>query len=424
MSGLAPFVTQNFLEDMGLVLCVAALTAVICQFLRLPLLVGYLIAGIVVGPSVPGIYANMERVHLVSEIGVTVLVFAIGLDFKFRRLMQLAPTAGLVALIQVVAMVGLGYSVGLLMGWTPWESLVGGAMMSISGVIILAKAFEEVPVESRVREFVFGVTMCEDLIAILMLAVLITVARGGGVSLYAFTIKASLLSLFIVVVMGVGLITVPYVLRAVAQFNRPETLLIASMGLCFGLAMIAERAGYSLVLGAFLAGSLVAESAQSLEIERLIVPVRHIFGALFFVSVGMLIDSQLLLKRWPELVLFSVVVITGKIVSISLASLLIGQRLTTALKAGVAMAQIGSVFAILLAREASGGAAQTNFLYALAVGISSITAFLCPLLMRATYPMVDLIERDLAKPVESALSQDDTSLSSGRLSRTGFKDFW
>jgi CPA2 family monovalent cation:H+ antiporter-2 len=125
-----------------------------------------------------------------------------------------------------------------------------------------------------------------------------------------------------------------------------------------------------------------------------------------------------------ELVLFSVVVITGKIVSISLASLLIGQGLSTALKAGVAMAQIGSVFAILLAREASGGAAQTNFLYALAVGISSITAFLCPLLMRATYPMVDLIERDLAKPVESALSQDDTSLSSGRLSRTGFKDFW
>jgi Kef-type K+ transport system membrane component KefB len=172
--------------------------------------------------------------------------------------------------------------------------------------------------------------MCEDLIAILMLAVLITVSRSGGVSLYAFTIKASLLSLFIVVVMGVGLITVPYVLRVVAQFNRPETLLIVSMGLCFGLAMIAERAGYSLVLGAFLAGSLVAESAQSLEIERLIVPVRHIFGALFFVSVGMLIDSQLLLKRWRELVLFSVVVITGKIVSVSLASLLIGQRLCRA----------------------------------------------------------------------------------------------
>jgi len=273
--------------------------------LRLPLLVGHLIAGIVVGPSVPGVYASMERVHLVSDLGVTVLVFSIGLGFNFRRLMQLAPTAGWVALLQVVAMVGLGYSVGLLMGWSPWECLVTGAMVSISGVVILAKAFEEVPVEPRVRELVFGVVMCEDVIAILMLAVLITIAKGGGVSLYAFTIEASLLSLFIVVVIAIGLITVPYVLGVVARFERPETLLITSLGLCFGLAMIAERAGYSMILGAFLAGSLAAESAESSEIEKLIEPVRHIFGALFFVSVGMLIDPQLLLKYWPALVLLS-----------------------------------------------------------------------------------------------------------------------
>src|SRR6516162_4972025 len=157
MSGLAPFVTQNFLEDMGLTLCVAAVATVICQFLRLPLLVGYLIAGIVVGPFVPGVYASTERVHLVSDLGVTVLVFSIGLHFNFRRLMQLAPTAGLVALIQIVAMVGFGYSAGLLMGWTPWESLITGAMVSISGIVIAAKAFEEVSVEPRVRELVFGV---------------------------------------------------------------------------------------------------------------------------------------------------------------------------------------------------------------------------------------------------------------------------
>jgi len=305
MITLAPFVTQNFLEDMALVLCVAALATVICLFVRLPLLVGYLIAGMVVGPHIPGVYASAERVHLVSDLGVTVLVFSIGLGFNFRRLMQLAPTAGWVALLQVVAMVGLGYSVGLLMGWSPWECLVTGAMVSISGVVILAKAFEEVPVEPRVRELVFGVVMCEDVIAILMLAVLITIAKGGGVSLYAFTIEASLLSLFIVVVIAIGLITVPYVLGVVARFERPETLLITSLGLCFGLAMIAERAGYSMILGAFLAGSLAAESAESSEIEKLIEPVRHIFGALFFVSVGMLIDPQLLLKYWPALVLLS-----------------------------------------------------------------------------------------------------------------------
>jgi len=404
---MGSFVTYNFLEDMALVMCVAALATVICQLLHQPLLVGYLMAGIVVGPNVPGVYASVERVHLVADLGVTVLVFSAGLDFKFRRLMQLAPTAGLVALIQIVAMVGLGYLVGFLMGWTPWQCLVTGAMVSISGVVIIVKAFEEVPVESRVRELVFGVIMCEDVIAILMLAVLITIANGGQVSLYAFTIDAGLLSLFIVVLVAVGLITVPYLLRAVARFKRPETLLITSLGLCFGLAMIAERAGYSMVLGAFLAGSLVAESGKGAEIEKLIEPVRYIFGALFFVSVGMLIDPQLLLKYWPVLVLLSAVVITGKIVSVSVASLLIGERPNIALKTGFAMAQIG-VFAILLGSVATGEGAP---LYSLAVGVVTITAFLCPWLIRASNPVGDWIERHLAKPLQSALSQDDTSRS-------------
>jgi CPA2 family monovalent cation:H+ antiporter-2 len=401
VSGLTPFVTHNFLEDMGLVLCVAGLSTVICLFLRLPLLVGYLIAGIVVGPHLPGIYASVERLHIVSDLGVTVLVFAIGLHFKFRRLLRLAPTAGLVALIQVVAMVGLGYMVGLLMAWTSWECLITGAMLSISGVVILAKAFEEVPVESRVHELVFGVVMCEDVIAILMLAMLITIAKGGGVSLSGFIVDAGFLTLFIVVLIAVGLVTVPYALRLAARFKRPETLLIASLGICFGLAMLAERAGYSMILGAFLAGSLVAESAESSEISKMIEPVGHIFGALFFVSVGMLIHPELLLQYWPALVLLSVVVIVGKFVSVFLASLLIGERLNIALKAGAAMGQIG-LFAILVAKVASGEGAPTHFLYSLAVGVCSITAFLCPFLIRASNLVGKLIERRITKPAEDA----------------------
>jgi CPA2 family monovalent cation:H+ antiporter-2 len=268
-------------------------------------------------------------------------------------------------------------------------------------------------VQSRVRELVFGVVMCEDVIAILMLAVLITVANGGAVSPYAFIIDAGLLSLFIVVLVAVGLITVPYLLRAVARFKRPETLLITSLGLCFALAMIAERAGYTMILGAFLAGSLVAESGEGAEIEKLIEPVRHIFGAIFFVSVGMLVNPQLLLKYWPALVLLSAVVVTGKIVSVSLASLLIGERPDIALKTGFAMAQIG-VFAILLAGAATGVGAPRSFLYSLAVGVSTITAFLCPLLIRASNPVGDWIERHIAKPVQSPLSQDDASRSANR----------
>lgn len=403
-SALMSFVTHNFLEDMALVMCVAALATVLCQWLHQPLVVGYLIAGMVVGPHVPGVYANTERVRLVSDLGVTVLVFAIGLEFKFRRLVRLAPTAGLVALIQAASMIWLGYVVGRLMGWTPWESMVTGAIVSISGAVIVAKAFEEVRVESRVRELVFGVVLCEDVIAILLLAVLITLANGGALSLHALSINAGLLSSFIVVVIGIGLITVPYVVRGVSRFKRPETLLITSLGLCFAFAMIAERLGYSLVLGAFLAGSLVAESGEGAEVEKLIVPIRHVFGAIFFVAVGMLIDPQELATHWIALALLSAVVVTGKIVSVSLASTLVGERPDIAVKTGFAMAQIG-VFSILIAEVGTRSGAARSFLYSLAVGVCAITAFLCPLLIRASNPAADWIDRHLPMPVQSALSQ-------------------
>jgi len=395
-------VTQNFLEDMALVMCIAALAAVICQFLHQPLVVGYLIAGMVVGPNVPGVYANLERVRLVAELGVTVLVFSIGLEFNFRRLMRLAPTAGLVALIQAAAMIALGYLVGRLMGWTPWESLVTGAIVSISGAVIVAKVFEEVRVDSRVRELVFGVVLCEDVIGILMLAVLITLANGGVLSFHELEIDAGRLSSFIIVVIVIGLITVPYVVRGVTRFNRPEILLITSLGFCFAFAMIAERLGYTVVLGAFLAGSLVAESEQGAVVEKLIEPVKQLFGALFFVGVGMLIEPQLLARNWPVLAVLAVVAIAGKTIAVSLASILIGERPDTAVKTGFAMAQIGT-FSILFALAARGDA-KGGLLYSLAVALKAVTSVLCPLLIRASDPAADWIDRHLPVRVQNALS--------------------
>lgn len=397
------FEGRNLLEDMALVMCVGALAAVICQLLRQPLVVGYLIAGIVVGPHTPGLVVPTQRVLLLSQLAIAILIFSIGLEFQFRRLIRLAPTAGLVALIQTASMIWLGYLAARLMGWTPWESLLTGAIVSISGVIIIAKAMEEVPVDSRVRELVFGVVLCEDVIGILLLVVFNTLANGGKLSLLALSVNTGLLSLFIVAVILIGLNTVPHVVRRVARSNRREALLITSLGLCFAFAVIAERLGYSVVLGTFLAGSLVAESGRGAEIGKLIEPVRHFFGAIFFVSVGMLIDPRVLATYWFALVVLSTVVVAGKIISVTMASALVGERPNTAVKTGFTMAQIG-VFSILVAGIGPGGFAARGTLYSLTVGVVAITAFLCPLLLRASNPVANWIDHHLPMPVQSVLS--------------------
>jgi CPA2 family monovalent cation:H+ antiporter-2 len=281
--------------------------------------------------------------------------------------------------------------------------LVTGAIVSISGAVIVAKVFEEVRVDSRVRELVFGVVLCEDVIGILLLAVLITFGNGGVLSFHELEIDAGRLGSFIIVAIVIGLITVPYVVRGVARFKRPETLVITSLGLCFAFAMIAERLGYTVVLGAFLAGSLVAESEQGAVVEKLIEPVRHIFGALFFVGVGMLIEPQLLAKNWPALAVLTVVAIVGKTVFVSLASMLIGERPDTAVKTGFAMGQIGT-FSILFALAAAGDA-MGGLLYSLAVALKAVTSVLCPLLIRASNPAADWIDRHLPVGVQNALSK-------------------
>lgn len=397
------FNARNLLEDMALVMCVGALAAIICQSLRQPLVVGYLVAGIVIGPHTPGLVVPTDRVLLLSHLAIAILIFSIGLEFKFRRLIRLAPTAGLVALIQAASMIWLGYLAARLMGWTPWESLLTGAIVSISGAIIIAKALEEVPMDSRVRELVFGVVLCEDVIGILLLVVFNTLANGGELSLRALSVTAVLLSLFIVAVILIGLNTVPHLVRGVARSNRREALLITSLGLCFALAVIAERLDYSVVLGTFLAGSLVAESGLGAEIEKLIEPVRHVFGAIFFVSVGMLIDPWVLAMHWFALMVLSIVVVVGKIISVTIASALVGESPNTAVKTGFTMAQIG-VFSILVAGIGPGGFDAHGSLYSLTVGVVAITAFLCPLLLRASSPVANWIDRRLPTQIQNALS--------------------
>ena len=257
---LFQLVTHTFLEDLGMVLCVAAVTTVLFDAIKQPIVVGYLIAGLIVGPHVPiPLLADPKRIHILSELGVILLMFALGLEFSIRKLIRLGPTAGFVTALQVGLMVWTGYVIGHAMGWTELESIFIGAALSISSTTIVAKAFgEQANISQHLRDLVFGVLLAEDLTAVMLLAILTGLASGAGLSAHMMLVTVGKLSLFLVALVGGGLLIVPRAVRLVVRLQRPETTLIASIGICFALSILAEHAGYSVALGAFLAGSMVA----------------------------------------------------------------------------------------------------------------------------------------------------------------------
>jgi len=257
------FASHNFLEDLGLVLCVAAVTTVIFQALKQPVVVGYLIAGLIVGPHVPiPLFADSARIHTLSELGVILLMFALGLEFDLRQLIRLGPTPGFITALQVGLMLWLGYMCGRALGWTTLESIFTGAFVSISSTTIVAKAFEEERVDRSLRELAMGVLLAEDLTAVVELAVLTALASGASVSVSMVAVTVGRLALFLVALVGVGILIVPRAIRLVVRLDRPETILIASVGICFAFAIVAEMAGYSVALGAFLT-SIPARNAPS-----------------------------------------------------------------------------------------------------------------------------------------------------------------
>ena len=391
--------SQTFLEDLAMVLCVAAVTTILFQKIRQPVVVGYLIAGLIVGPYIPGLLADSERIHILSEFGVILLMFALGLEFSVRKLIRLGPTSGFITLIQVGFMIWLGYVCGRALGWTPLESIFTGAILSISSTTIVAKAYQETPVSDRLRELVFGVLLAEDLTAVVELAILTTLASGASVSASLMTITVARLILFLVAFVGIGFIVVPPFVRFVVRMGRPETTLVAVVGICFAFSILAEHAGYSVALGAFLAGSLVAESGESAQIEHLVAPLRDIFGAVFFVSVGMMIDPKLIAEHWQALLVLTAAVVGGKIIGVTFASMLSGVGSKTSIEAGMSLSQIGE-FSFIIAGAGLQTGATRDFLYTLAVAVSAITTFLTPYMIRVSIPFAEFISARIPRPLK------------------------
>ncbi|HSM18018.1 MAG TPA: cation:proton antiporter [Gemmatimonadales bacterium] len=390
-----------FLGDLTAVLGVAAIITVVFHRLKLPVVLGYLLAGLVIGPYSPTtLVADPQSIRTLAELGVILLMFSLGLDFNLHKLARLAPTAGLVGVIEVGLMLSLGYLAGQLLGWGTVDSIFAGAIVAISSTMIIAKVFAERGVPHSHSDLVFGILIVEDLAAILLIAILTAVATGAGLSTGTLATTLGRLVAFLVGLLVVGILIVPRVVRAIVRLRKPETTLVASVGLCFAVALLASAAGFSVALGAFLAGSLVAESGSSRPVAELIRPVRDMFAAIFFVAVGMLIDQRLIFEHWGAVVLLAGVVLTGKILGVSVGAFLAGFDTRTSVRTGMTLTQIGE-FSFIIAGVGAVSGATSEFLYPVAVAVSVLTAFSSPWMIAFSDRAGAYVDRRLPKPLQT-----------------------
>lgn len=407
---------HTFLANLTLVLCVAAVTTWVFQRIRQPVVFGYLMAGMIVGPHVGiPLLADHSMITTLSELGVIMLLFGLGLEFSLGKLAQVGPSAGLMAIVDTSVMMVFGFGAGQLLGWTALESVFCGAIVAISSTTIIVKAFAEQRVKGRFTELVFGILIGEDLIAIMLIAVLTTVAAGGGLSLFAISLTAGRLALFLIAFVGIGLLVVPRLVRKVVELDKDETILVVALGLCFGGSLLAIGAGYSVALGAFITGSLIAESGESHRVTKLVSGVRDMFGAIFFVSVGMMIDPNLIMEHWGAVLVLSMVVVCGKFIAVSLGAFVTGNDVRTSAQTGLSMTQIGEFAFIIAALGLSTGAVR-EFMYPVAVAVSAITTLTTPLLIRASGPVAAAVDKHLPRPLQTFVGLYGTWIE--RLKRT------
>ncbi len=391
----------DFLSGLAVVLGVAAVTTVLFQRLRQPVVLGYVLAGLIVGRHVPvPLSADPRVVSTLSDLGVVLLMFALGLDFSLKKLASLAATAGATAVVETTLIMWLGFTVARLLGWTPVESLFAGAVVAISSTTIAARAFDERGVRGPLRDRVVGILIAEDVVAVLLIAALTAIASGSGLSPAALAATVARLGAFLVGLLAVGLLTVPRLVRAVVRLDRPETVLVAAVGLCFGISLLARWAGYSVALGAFVAGVLVAESGERHRIVPLVEPVRDVFAAIFFVSVGMQIDPAQVSAHLGAVAAFAAVVVLGKVMGVSIGSFLTGSGVPAAVQSGMSLAQIGE-FSFIIAGLGHALGATGEALYPVAVAVSALTTMATPWLLRASAPVARAVDRALPQPLQT-----------------------
>ncbi|MBX7082258.1 MAG: cation:proton antiporter [Nannocystaceae bacterium] len=393
-----------FVQDLAVALGVAAVTSVLCRRLGQPAVLGYLLAGLIVGPYLPvPLFADPARMHALSEFGVVLVMFGIGVHFSPRDLSRALPRAGVVGLVQISLMLWLGLLIGRALGYSTLGAVFLGACLAISSTMVVAKALDDTPLSQPTTELVYGVLVVQDLVAVVLIAALTTAASGAGLGPAELAITTGKLLGFLAVLVVVGSLVVPRLLRMVAAMGHAETLLVVAVGLCFVLAMVAVQAGYSVALGAFVAGSLVAAAGATERIEPLVAPVRDLFAAVFFVSIGMMVDPRLLPSVGPIALAVSAAVVLGQLLAVSLAGFVAGRGLRVALQTGLALGQIGE-FSFILAQTAVAKGAADARLVPIVVVAAIVTATTTPIAIRRADAIAARIDRLLPHRVHTVVA--------------------
>ena len=388
---------NTLISDLALILVVAGVTTLLFKWLKQPVVLGYIVAGFLVGPhfSFFPTVSDLANINVWSEIGIIVLLFSLGLEFSFRKLVNVGGSAVITAAVIVVGMMLLGYAAGRILHFTYLDSVFLGGMLSMSSTTIIIKAFTDLNMrKQKFTSIVFGVLIVEDMFAVLMMVLLSSIAVNNELEGSELIYSILKLAFFLITWFLVGIFVIPTFLKKARRFLNSETLLVVSMGLCLGMVVLASYAGFSSALGAFVMGSILAGTNEAEKIEKVVQPVKDLFGAVFFISVGMLVDPVILTQYALPIILLSLVVICGQILFGTTGMLISGQPLNVAVKSGFSLSQIGE-FAFIIATLGMTLKVIDGFLYPIVVAVSVITTFTTPYFIKMADPASKWIENHL-----------------------------
>ena len=410
---------EPLIADLALILICAGIMTLVFKKLKQPLVLGYIVAGFIASPhfSLTPSVIDTASIHTWSDIGVIFLLFALGLEFSFKKIVKVGGPAVTAALTIIFGMIFLGFTVGSSFGWSKMDALFLGGMISMSSTTIIYKAFEDLGLaKKQFAGLVMSILILEDILAVVLMVVLSTVAVSNNFEGRELVFSVGKLVFFLVLWILVGIYLIPLLLRKAKKLMNDETLLVVALGLCFGMVVLAAKTGFSAAFGAFIMGSILAETIEAEHIEHLVKPVKDLFGAIFFVSVGMMVDPAMIAQYWLPIVIITLTVIVGQLVFATTGVLLSGQPLKTAIQCGFSLTQIGE-FAFIIATLGVSLGVTGSFLYPIVVAVSVITIFLTPYMIRLAEPAYGFVYKHLPGRVRTFLDNYAASSASPTTSK-------